>query len=75
MGKFEGLENAHYVEAGGIGKKNKIMVFDVKNIKIIQKNYKKIIKNAKFGLIFANLEKKLDCELLLNSKILGDFNV
>lgn len=69
--KFDLLNNPHYKEIDGIGNKSKILLFNLENVKIIKKNKKIIIKNAIFGLSFANLEKKLNCSILLNSGLIG----
>lgn len=69
------LKNPHYISVGSVGKKTNMLIFEMEKFKIFQKNNNFSIKNAVFGLTFVNLEKNLDCPLLLNPDIInGDKN-
>lgn len=69
------LENLHYVKTNTIGKSSEILVFSIPNLILKQKAKKHIISNAFLGLTFSDLDKKLDCGLLINPQIInGEFN-
>lgn len=63
------LPNCHYIEVGSVSGKNKMLVFEIPEIKIFQKKLICSQENVCLGLTFTALEKKLDANLLLNSKI------
>lgn len=68
------LKNMHYIPALSVGQKSDILIFTIENFSVSQNKFKYHFKNAVLGLTFANLDKQLDCGLLLNSKLLnGDY--
>ena len=68
------IEGAHYQIINSVGKSTKTLIFPVEEILIEKDNKKNVLKNQLLALSYANLEKKLDCGLLLNRHIKENFN-
>lgn len=71
--KFDNkLKNAHYIGASSINNSSKMLVFNMDELIIKIKNDEIVIKNPAIGLSFKNLEKNLNCGMLLNSSVLSE---
>ena len=71
--KYIGLKNEQYIEVESLeNMKQKILIFEVDELTIDNKN----VQNAILGLTFQNFSQKLNCDAIISNKILemGEYN-
>lgn len=63
---YKDLKNPHYVKSNFASGASKILVFNVDEINIFNRDKQIVIKNAKLGLVYAKFDKNFGCNMLLN---------
>lgn len=68
------LKHVHYIKYHSVANmSSEIMIFYIEKLQIFQKKFALNLQDSCLGLTFANLEKKLECGVLLNPQTLNEF--
>lgn len=68
LNKKVNIENSKYIEVYGIGEGKKILIFEIDELIVAQKNF----KNALLGLSGAPFQQSTDSDVIISGTLLGD---